>query len=122
MKRTRGVESDHGRHLRLSGLGLLFLGSAFAVPFTAQAHESFMDCLDNQNGTVTCQGGYVDGSPPTDKDRILIKDDKSKTLIEGQFDQDGSFTFDKPDGNFTMIFAGGEIGHVKRIKSIDLIK
>lgn len=103
---------------RLTGLGLLCLGGAFA----AQAHESYMDCFDNKDGTATCQAGYEDGSPPGAQDRILIKDEKGKTLIEAHFGEDGSFTFEQPAGNFMMVFIGGEIGHTKRINAGDLIR
>ena len=115
-KRTQ--RSAGGKWPRLIGLGLLCLGGSFA----AQAHESYMDCFDNKDGTATCQAGYEDGSPPNAEDRILIKDEKGKTLIEGRFDEDGGFTFDQPGGNFMMIFIGGEIGHTKRLNASDLIK
>ncbi len=105
------------RNLILSCAGILLPGVAVL------AHESYMDCFDNQNGTVTCSAGYVDGSPPADRDRVLLKDADGKTLVTGNFDADGNFTFDKPgNGDFMVIFIGAEIGHTHRINSGDLVK
>jgi hypothetical protein len=95
--------------------------AALAVAGAAAAHESYLDCFDNRDGTVTCQAGYEDGSPPSDEDRILVKDADGNTLISGGFD-DGKFSFKRPGGDdFMVIFVGGEIGHSRRISGRELI-
>lgn len=117
MKRARERKAAGGDWPRLIGIGLLGLGGSFA----AQAHESFMDCFDNRDDTVTCEAGYVDGSPPNAGDRILVKDDKGKTLKEATFDAEGSYTFERPGEKFMMVFVGTEIGHTLRVNSADLM-
>lgn len=103
----------------LPAIGLLLLGGASA----AQAHESYMDCFDNGDNTVTCQAGYDDGSPPHAGDRVLLKDSTGKTLKEGKFDAEGSFSFERPDDqNFMVIFMGSEIGHTNRVNAGDLFQ
>lgn len=101
---------------------LLLCGGALLAGTAAFAHESFMDCFDNGDGTVSCMAGYVDGSPPTPQDQILIKDADGTTLISGRFDDDGNFTFERPgDPDFMVIFMGAEIGHTHRIDAGALI-
>ncbi len=98
-------------------------GAALLTGDAAFAHEAYMDCFDNGDGTATCVAGYEDGSPPTDRDRILIKDGDGKTIASGNFDEDGAFSFDRPeDPGFMMIFMGSEIGHTIRINAGDLIQ
>jgi hypothetical protein len=98
--------------------GALLLGSASVV----LAHESYMDCFDNRDGTITCEAGYEDGSPPNDQDRVLLKDADGRTLVTGFFDAEGRFTFPRPaEDDFMMIFIGIEIGHTNRVNARDLI-
>jgi hypothetical protein len=87
----------------------------------AHAHESYMDCSAHGDGTVTCEAGYEDGSPPGERDRILIKDASGKNLLEGHFDEAGTYTFTRPEGDFMMVFIGSAVGHSLRIKSSKLI-
>ena len=99
-------------------MGLLAgLGGACA----AWAHEPYMDCFDNGDGTVTCEAGYEDGSPAGDADKIIIKDEQGGTLSSGKF-TDGVHTFQKPAGRFVAVFVGSAIGHIQRIPDTDLIK
>lgn len=103
------------KHLFQAGLiGATLLATA------AQAHESFLHCFDNGDDTVTCKAGYEDGSRLMSRDRLLVKDEKGKTLQEGHFDKSGSYSFERPAGNFMMVFMGSEIGHTMRINSADL--
>lgn len=97
-------------------------GAALLTGGAALAHEAYMDCFDNGDDTVTCVAGYEDGSPPTDRDRILIKNSEGKTIKSGNFDEDGAFNFGRPeDAGFMMIFMGSEIGHTIRINAGDLV-
>lgn len=99
-------------------LGLLIgLGGATA----AWAHEPYMDCFDNGDNTVTCEAGYEDGSPASDDDKIIVKDDQGNTLLSGKF-TDGVYAFERPAGPFVAVFVGGDIGHVRRVHNKDLIQ
>lgn len=95
--------------------------AAFAAT-AALAHESYLDCFDNHDDTVTCRAGYEDGSAPSGKDRILVKDGDGITLISGQLDGEGKFSFTRPQGDdFMVVFVGGEVGHSRRINARELI-
>lgn len=103
------------RHALILGLIMSLGGGA------AWAHEPYMDCFDNDGRTVTCEAGYEDGSPASDDDKIVIRDDQGKTLMSGKF-TDGLYTFDRPKGKFVAVFVGGDIGHVRRVPDSELMK
>lgn len=116
MQPLPGVPTRGGRLLAAVALALLAL-----VP-AAHAHESYMDCFDNGDGTVTCQAGYVDGAPPNEGDRILIKDAGGKTVEQGHFDADGAYTFEPPGSDYSIVFRGEEMGHTLRVNARDVIR
>lgn len=107
---------------RAAFVPILFAAALLLAGGGALAHESYMDCFDNGNETVTCVAGYEDGSPPTDRDVLLLKDADGKTLLKGNFDAEGAFSFERPAGDFMVIFMGAEIGHTLRINATDLIR
>ena len=79
------------------------------------AHTPLCFCYDNGDGTVTCEGGFSDGSSAAGVDVRVI--DKSGTvLIKGKFDKNSEFMFKRPKGNFTVVFDAGP-GHVLKIDS-----
>ena len=57
----------------------LALAAAVALPGAAFAHSAIFDCFDNGDGTVSCQGGYSDGSSASGVS-IKIKDAKGDVL------------------------------------------
>ncbi|MCV6608876.1 MAG: hypothetical protein OIF32_11745, partial [Campylobacterales bacterium] len=72
------------------------------------AHTAIMACFDNGDGTITCEGGFSDGSSAAGvKFRV---EQKGKTVISGKLSEDSEFTFKKPDGKYKAIFDAGE-GH-----------
>lgn len=94
-------------------LGLAFFSSSLF------AHTALMSCFDNGDGSVTCEGGFSDGSSAGGvKFRV---EQNGKSIIEGKMNEDSEFTFKKPSGDFTAIFDGGE-GHKVFIKSKDIAK
>ncbi len=40
----------------------VFLGLAIMAASTAHAHSPICDCYDNGDTTITCEGGFSDGS------------------------------------------------------------
>ena len=87
----------------------LALAAVLAVPGLANAHSAVFDCYDNGDGTVSCQGGYSDGSSASG---VTIKVlDGTDGLIESlKLDSNSEITFKKPAGDYKVIFDGGE-GH-----------
>ena len=84
----------------------------------ALAHTPLCSCTDNGDGTVTCEGGFSDGSAAAGVD-MIVKDKSGKTLIKGKMDEYSEFTFKKPDVPFKVIFDAGP-GHVVEIKGEDI--
>ncbi len=98
---------------RKSGiLALLLGGLLLAGP--AQAHSPLCACLDNGDGTITCEGGFSDGSGAAGV-AMEVRNGEGKTLVKGRMDRLSTFTFKKPaDRNFTVLFDGGP-GHAVEI-------
>jgi hypothetical protein len=90
--------------------------AAFALP--AIAHNAICDCFLNEDGTITCEGGFSDGASATGIPlRVLDRD--GKVLIEGAMNEKSEFTFAKPDVDFRVEFDAGE-GHVVKIDGRDI--
>ena len=83
------------------------------------AHTPYMACFDNGDGTVTCNGDFSDGSSAAGVPMRVV-DDQEKLLIQGRMDEDGEFTFQRPDGAFTVIFDGGP-NHVVKERSNTIV-
>lgn len=77
------------------GLPLLLAGPALA-------HSPLCSCFDNGDGTVTCEGGFSDGSSAAGV-KMLVLDGSGKTLIEGKMNKDGEYSFKKPAGAYKVL-------------------
>lgn len=77
----------------------LALAAAVALPGAAFAHSAIFDCFDNGDGTVSCQGGYSDGSSASGVS-IKIKDAKGDVLRELKLDSNSEVSFPKPEGDY----------------------
>lgn len=84
---------------------------------SALAHTALMSCFDNGDSTITCEGGFSDGSSATGVQFMALQN--GKAIIEGKFDKDSTFTFKKPEGEYEAKFYAGE-GHEVVIKSKDI--
>jgi hypothetical protein len=73
------------------------------------AHTPTCDCSDNGDGTITCEGGYSDGSSAAGTP-IRVQDAEGNVLLQGKMDDLSSYTFDRPEVPFFIIFDAGE-GH-----------
>lgn len=78
------------------------------------AHSAIMNCFDNGDETITCEGGFSDGS--TASGVVFYIEQDGKKIYESRFPDSSEITFDKPKGNFNAVFDGGE-GHRVTIKS-----
>jgi len=105
-------------------MALGFLGTSQVL-----AHTPLCSCYDNGDGTITCEGGFSDGSSAAGvamkvvdkKDEVIsVKDKDGKTVsLEGKMDEDSEFTFIKPKVPYTVIFDAGP-GHKVIIKGEDI--
>lgn len=94
---------------KLSVLLFSALVFGFSLIPAVQAHTPLCSCYDNGDGTVTCEGGFSDGSSAAGV-QMRVEDAAGKVLIQGKMDEDSEFTFDKPAGPYKVQFAAGE-GH-----------
>ena len=96
-------------------VGLMVLAAGAAM-----AHTPLCSCFDNGDGTVTCEGGFSDGSSASGV-RMVVKDGSGKVLIEGKMSKNSDFEFKKPEGDYSVIFDAGE-GHVIDIPGSKIVQ
>jgi len=81
------------------------------------AHTALMSCFDNGDGTITCEGGFSDGSTASGVKFYILQNEKK--VFKSKFNEDSEITFKKPSGDYTVEFDAGE-GHRVFIKSSDI--
>jgi hypothetical protein len=84
----------------------------------AVAHSAVCSCFDNGDHTITCEGGFSDGSSAAGV-AIRVLDARDKVLFEGKMDGSGTFTFKKPEGEYHVLFDAGQ-SHVVTIDGGDI--
>jgi hypothetical protein len=90
--------------------------AAFSLP--AFSHNAICDCFLNDDGSITCEGGFSDGSSAAGIPvRVLDRD--GKVLTEGAMSDKSEFSFAKPNVDFSVEFDAGE-GHVIKIDGRDI--
>lgn len=101
-------------------LASMVLAACLLVPALAVAHTAVCSCIDNGDGTVTCEGGFSDGSSASGV-RVFVRDSMDKTVARGKMDVNSEFTFDKPKGDYTVIFDAGP-GHQVEIDGRNIME
>lgn len=96
---------------KLSVIGIL--GLFLTMSGQAFAHTPLCSCYDNGDGTITCEGGFSDGSSAAGVG-LRVVDKKEKVLVKGKMDEDSEFTFDKPSGDYKVQFDAGP-GHLVEV-------
>ncbi|SHK57107.1 hypothetical protein SAMN02745216_03700 [Desulfatibacillum alkenivorans DSM 16219] len=97
--------------LTIAGAGLLLGGVAFA-------HTPLCSCYDNGDGTITCEGGFSDGSSASGVE-IRIVDKDGKVLNQGKMDEDSEYSFDKPAADYKVEFDAGP-GHLVEVNGSEI--
>ncbi|KAA5603256.1 hypothetical protein F1188_19775 [Roseospira marina] len=91
---------------------------ALAPVGAAWAHTPLFSCYDNGDGTVLCEAGFSDGSSASGVAvRVLGAD--GGVVQESTMDANSEFTFDKPDGDYSVMFDAGE-GHQITVPAADI--
>jgi hypothetical protein len=93
------------------------LFSVLVVSSSLFAHSAIMSCFDNGDGSVTCEGGFSDGSSASGVNFYV--EQGGKKVISGKMSEDSEFTFKKPSGTYSAVFDAGE-GHQVHIKGSDI--
>jgi type 1 fimbria pilin len=86
----------------------------------AMAHTALCNCFDNGDGTVTCEGGFSDGSSAAGVS-VTILDAGGAEAMKGTMDPNSQYTFKKPDGKYTVRFFAGE-GHEVLVPSDKIVQ
>ena len=87
---------------------------------TALAHSPICTCYDGGDGTITCEGGFSDGSSGGGV-VMLVQDASGKEILKGAMSKDAEFNFKKPAGDYQVIFDAGE-GHRVVVKGKDIVR
>lgn len=86
---------------------------------TASAHTALMSCFDEGDGTITCEGGFSDGSSASGvKFRI---EQKGKVILETKMSEYSEVNFKKPGGDYQAVFDAGE-GHQVYVDGNDIVE
>ncbi|EFK09143.1 conserved hypothetical protein [delta proteobacterium NaphS2] len=85
---------------------------------TGLAHTPLCSCYDNGDGTITCEGGFSDGSSAAGV-ALRVVEKSGKVLIKGKMDEDSEFTFERPSGPFKVQFDAGP-GHVVEVEGKEI--
>lgn len=80
-----------------------------AAASQALAHTPLCSCWDNGDGTVTCEGGFSDGSSAAGV-AIAVLDSAQSVIESGKMNEVSEFSFKKPEGEYSVKFDAGE-GH-----------
>lgn len=86
----------------------------------ALAHTPLCSCYDNGDGTITCEGGFSDGSSASGV-QMRVEKNGGAVLLKGKMDEDSEFTFDKPAEGYKVVFDAGE-GHVIEIDGKEIVE
>jgi len=84
---------------------------------SAFGHSALMSCFDNGDNTITCEGGFSDGSSASGVNFRV--EQNSKAILETKINENSEITFNKPNGDFNAVFDAGE-GHLIIVKSKDI--
>ncbi len=87
-------------------LGLTFILSSLSL----QAHTPLFDCFDNNDGTITCEGGFTDGGS-AEGISVRVLDAQGKVLAQGKLDARNSLILDRPSNEFSVVFDAGDDSH-----------
>ncbi len=85
---------------------LCFTTIFFLAASAAYAHTPLMICFDNGDNTITCQGGFSDGSSAAGV-LMQIQTPSGRIILSGRMDSTAEFTFQKPRGDFMVVLDAG---------------
>jgi hypothetical protein len=94
--------------------------AALAMAVIAHGHNAICSCFENDDGSITCEGGFSDGAKAVGVP-VQVLDQAGKVLKEGVMDKDSSFKFARPTVPFRVRFNAGD-GHIVTIDGRDIEK
>jgi len=95
----------------------IIIGLALVSTTSLFAHTAIMSCFDNGDDTITCEGGFSDGSSASGVKFTL--EQKGQVVLDTRLSEDSDITFDKLRDEYTVVFSAGE-GHKIYVNSSDI--
>lgn len=92
---------------------LPLIGLLFGLAGVAVAHTPICFCYENDEGSITCEGGFSDGASAAGVS-IRVLNERGRALLTGEMDDEGLYTFERPSVEFYIEFDAGE-SHVVTI-------
>ncbi|WP_291323145.1 hypothetical protein [Desulfonatronospira sp.] len=92
--------------------GLIFFSSG------AMAHSPLFMCYEEPDGSILCEGAYSDGSSALETP-IFVRGPGGELLQYGTLCEYGEIELEKPEGEFSILFDGGE-GHQVELSGEDI--
>ncbi len=86
---------------------------------TASAHTALMSCFDEGDGTITCEGGFSDGSSASGVEFYI--EHKGNVILKTKMNEYSEVNFKKPEGDYQAVFNAGE-GHRVYIDGKDIVE
>lgn len=86
-----------------------FLAALLLFPSWALAHSAILDCFNDGDGRITCEGGFSDGASAAGLS-VKVFDSGDKLLLSATLDQEGRLSFARPPGDFRIVLDAGP-GH-----------
>lgn len=99
-------------------LSKILASTLLAPSISVLAHTPICDCYDNGDNTITCEGGFSDGASASGVPMSIV-DSSGKILIQGEMSDYSDYTFEKPQGEFRVLYQAAE-GHMIEIDSRDI--
>lgn len=99
---------------------LLFLTCLLVFSTTSVwAHTALMSCFDEGDGTITCEGGFSDGSSASGVEFRV--EQNAKVILKTKMNEYSEVNFKKPAGNYEAVFNAGE-GHQVYVDGKDIVE
>ncbi len=105
--------------MKISIASLVFI-ALLALSSNAMAHTPLFTCIDNGDNSITCEGGFSDGSSAANVP-VRVLDESGKALIESALDKNSEVTFARPQAAFTVLFDAGQ-GHTVSVPGSKIVK
>lgn len=74
------------------------------ITTATHAHTPLFDCYKNHDDTITCEGGFSDGSSATGN-LVQVRTVFGRILTQATLDEAGAITFNQPDEEYVVVFA-----------------
>lgn len=103
--------------MRKKLLALLMGACLCLLASVAFAHTPILNCYMDDN-MVMCEGGFSNGASAAGV-QMTVRDANKKVILQGKLDEQGTWSFKRPEGDFEVEFNAGP-GHVVVVTSDEI--